>query len=198
MADQQMSISEVLNSVIEAADGERLSVDDVMNAFGRRSYGPLLFLIGALSFSPLGGIPGASILFGSLVIILMAQYILRDSAPWVPGWILRQDAESGRACEAVDKAKPYLERMERVVRPRLEPFTKAPWTYVVAILIIVMGVTMFPLALVPWGVMAPSLVIALFGLGMMTSDGLLIAIGLGGSIASLAVTAWLLPIGLIF
>ena len=189
-----MTISEVLDEIADTADGDRVSVEEVFEAFGRRAYGPLLFVIGLLSFSPVGAIPGASILFGSLVIVLMVQYVIKDSPPWVPDWILRQDTDSDRAAKAVEKIKPYMERVEKIVRPRMEQLSEPPWTYAVAVMAILMGACMFPLALVPWGVMAPSLVLAVFGLGMMSSDGLLIACALVGSVLSLALGVWLLSV----
>ena len=92
-----MSISEVLDKLSETANennGDKTSVNDVMEAFGRRAYGPFLFVVGVLSASPLGSIPWASILFGSFVIIMMVQYIVRQGAPWVPAWIRNRSISS--------------------------------------------------------------------------------------------------------
>lgn len=193
-----MSISEVLDTLHKTACGSRTSVDDVLNAFGRRTYGPILFVIGLVSLSPVGAIPGASILFGSLIVILMAQYIVRDAAPWVPGWIRRRSVPSDKAQAAVDKLNPYVERIERVVHPRWHALTIPPWTYVAALICIGLALTMYPLALVPWGVMPPSFAIAVLGLGMISGDGLLIAIGIAASVAALAAAIWLIPFGFFF
>ncbi len=190
-----MSISAVLDTLSETADennGNETSINEMMEAFGRRAYGPFLFLVGVLSATPLGSIPGASILFSSFVIILMVQYIARDGAPWMPAWIRNRSMSSKRVRESSQALKPYVERVERVVRARYHTLTSPPWTYVTAIFCILLAITMYPLALVPWGVLPPSLAIAIIGLGMMSSDGLLIAIGLAVSVAALAVTALLL------
>ena len=198
MADQNMSISEVLDTLHDTTCGSKTSIDDVLKAFGRRAYGPILFVIGVISVSPVGSIPGASILFGSLIVILMVQYIVRDAAPWVPGWIRQRSVASDKAQAAVDKAKPYVERLERIVHPRWHSLTRPPWTYVAALICIGLALTMYPLALVPWGVLPPSFAIAVLGLGMMTKDGLLIAIGLVASVAALTVAIWLIPFDFFF
>jgi len=190
-----MSISEVLDKLSETANennGDKTSVNDVMEAFGRRAYGPFLFVVGVLSASPLGSIPGASILFGSFVIIMMVQYIVRQGAPWVPAWIRNRSISSKKARESAQAVKPYLERVERVVRARYDALTHPPWTYVCAVFCILMALSMYPLALVPWGAMPPSLALAVIGLGMMSSDGLLIGAGLAASVAALGATALLL------
>lgn len=195
MAEARMSISEVLDKLSETADeknGDKTSVNDVMEAFGRRAYGPILFLVGVLSASPLGSIPGASILFASLVIIMMVQYVVRQGAPWVPAWIRNRSISSKKTREGAEAVKPHLERVERVVRARYDALTHPPWTYVSAALCILLALTMYPLALVPWGVMPPSLALAIIGLGMMSSDGLLIGAGLVASVGALFATALLL------
>lgn len=195
MAEARMSISEVLDTLSETADennGNETSINVVMDAFGRRAYGPFLFVVGALSATPLGSIPGASILFSSFIIIMMVQYIARDGAPWIPGWISNRSISSKRVRQSAEAIKPYLERLECVVRARYHTLTHPPWTYVCAVSCILLALTMYPLALVPWGVLPPSLAIAFIGLGMMSSDGLLIAIGLAISVAAWVATALLL------
>lgn len=193
-----MSISEVLDTLQETASQERTSVDDVLTAFGRRAYGPILFVIGVVSMSPVGAIPGASILLGSLVGILMVQYIVRNSSPWIPRWIKKKSVAGEKARAAIDKSKPYFEHVERVVRPRWPMLTNAPWTHIVGLTCVALALTMYPLALVPWGVMPPSLAIAVLGLGLMSTDGLLIAIGLAVSVPALGIPVWLLISGQVF
>lgn len=191
MAEQGKSITDVLDTLCETASGGETSVDDVLNAFGRRAYGPILFVVGVVSLSPVGAIPGASILFGSLVALLMIQYILRDDPPWIPHWIRDRSVPGDRAAKAVGKVKPYFEKLETFIRPRGHALVQPPWTYIAAAVCIGLSLTMYPLALVPWGVMPPSLALALFGLGMMSADGLLIGIGLALSCGAFALTVWI-------
>ncbi len=191
MADEQMSISQVLATLHDTTDAEETAVDDVLNAFGRRAYGPILFVVGIISLSPVGSIPGASILTGSLIVVLMTQYLFREHAPWVPEWIRARSVPAKQAKQSVETVKPYLEKMETFVRPRYHQLAAAPWTYIVAIVCITLALSMYPLALVPWGVMPPSLALTLFGLGMMSADGLLIGAGLVVSGASFGFLMWI-------
>ncbi len=192
-----MSISDVLDGVVDATEGGEVSIDDIFNAFGRRAYGPILFVIGVISISPIGSIPGASVFLGSLIIVLMAQYIVRDDAPWLPQWILKRRVGSKQAREAIEKVRPFFQKMERFVRPRFVYLNKPPWTYLNALCAILLALTFYPLAFVPWGVLPPSLGIALLGLGMMTSDGLILGIGLTVSLAGIVAIVLLMPLGLL-
>jgi hypothetical protein len=121
----------------------------------------------------------------------MIQYILRDDPPWIPHWIRDRSVPGDRAAKAVGKVKPYFEKLEVITRPRIHALVSPPWTYIVAATCIALALTMYPLALMPWGVLPPSLALALFGLGMMSADGLLIGIGLGISAGAFALMVWL-------
>ena len=198
MAERTMSISDVLGKLRDTAGDTEMSVEAVLSAFGRRAYGPIVFVVGVVSFSPLGAIPGASILFGSLIVILMVQYIARDSAPWVPSWIRERSVPGKQAQQAIDKVTPYFERIETFVRPRYHHLVTVPWTYVVAVICIGLALTMYPLALVPWGVMPPSAALIVFGLGLMSADGLLVGMGIAISFCAFALVLWILAGGGLF
>ncbi len=172
----EMGIAKILDRLSEAADGETVSIGDIFEAFGSRSYGPLLFIIGSISFSPIGAIPGASIFFGSLTILLMGQYLFGRSSPWLPGWMRRRSVGSKRLNKAIEKVKPVLDRADGVIRTRLEPLAEPPWSQALALVAILIAATMYPLALVPWGVMVPSLALAMIGLGFAAKDGLLLLV----------------------
>lgn len=187
-----MSINDVFDHVLEAADGDNVSIEDLLEAFGRRAYGPILFVVGLVSLSPVGAIPGASILIGTVVILLMAQYIVRDAAPWLPGWVVNRKVGADGVRQAVDRLRPYVLWMGTVIKPRLTVFAEPPWIYLAAAVAIMMAATMYPLALVPWGVLPPSLAIVLLGLGMMSSDGLVMLVGIVVGVVSVVAGGWLL------
>jgi len=189
---ENQGISDILDKLGKASDGERVSVEDVFAAFGRRSYGPILFVIGILSASPLGSIPGASIVFGSLTIVLMGQFLVRSGTPWIPDWIEHRSVGAKRFRSALEKIRPTLGRIDKVIGPRMTALAQPPWSKALAVLAIVLALTMYPLALVPWGVLPPSLALALIGLGLAAGDGLLLLLAWGASLASLACLYYLL------
>ena len=52
----------LLQSLCSGTEGETVSVTDLLNAVGRRSYGPVILLLGFIAISPLTIIPGANVL----------------------------------------------------------------------------------------------------------------------------------------
>ncbi|MEM8755919.1 MAG: exopolysaccharide biosynthesis protein, partial [Pseudomonadota bacterium] len=77
------SIHEVVDRTMETAENEeKLQVGDLLDSFGSRAFGPLFFILGAIPASPIGSIPGASIVIGALLLLLAAQMIFTDDAPW--------------------------------------------------------------------------------------------------------------------
>ena len=59
----------LLRSIVEETEGETVTVEDLLNAVGRRSYGPLFLLLGFVAVSPLTIVPGANWLIASLSLI---------------------------------------------------------------------------------------------------------------------------------
>ena len=52
-------------------DASRVSVDDVVHAVGRRSFGPLLLVAGIITLTPIiGDIPGMPTLMAALVLLV--------------------------------------------------------------------------------------------------------------------------------
>jgi hypothetical protein len=66
------SIEEILERVVKSTGGESISVEEVLQTLGVRSYGPMLLFTSLLELFPLlGAIPGAYIVV-ALIVILMA------------------------------------------------------------------------------------------------------------------------------
>ena len=65
-----------------------------------------------------------------------------------------------------------------------------PWTYVTASVIVLIGASFFPLALIPWGVTAPSLALMLLGAAMTNRDGALLMAGQVIALSTIAALAW--------
>lgn len=187
------SIQDVLSKLEDAAENaDTLSIDDVMSTFGRKAYGPIIVLVGLISLSPIGSIPGASVFFGAVLMLLMIQFLAVDRAPWLPKKMRDLAVDADRAKKSIDRVRPYAERFGNYLKPRMERFVERPWNYVAAVLVLGMSLTFLPLAVVPWGVAPPSIAIAFIGLALVSHDGLAMLIALGVSVTSLALTAWLL------
>lgn len=192
MVDTQMSISEVLRDVQHATEGERASLGDVLHAFGDRAYGPFIFIIGLIVLSPIGFIPGAAIISGAVLLLIAGQMALRSGPPWMPERVEKLSVTSGRAREAIDKVSPPLKWIEAVLRPRIERLSGATARRIAAACVCLLALLMIPLAIIPWGVVPPALAVSLFGLGLMTRDGLVMGIAFAAATAAIAASIYFL------
>ncbi|SLN73835.1 exopolysaccharide biosynthesis protein [Oceanibacterium hippocampi] len=183
---------DVADRVSEASEGEHVSVDAMIGAVGKRAFGPLLLVFSLIALSPVGAIPGATILLGALIILVAGQVLLGRQTPWIPGRLLRIEVASERARRAIGRIKPWLARVDRIIRPRWPALLEGPSRRVVALICVVLAMLMYPLALVPGGAAVPALAIAILSLGISAFDGLLLAVGLAISGASFALAGYFL------
>ncbi|HRX82126.1 MAG TPA: exopolysaccharide biosynthesis protein, partial [Pirellulaceae bacterium] len=68
---------------------------------------------------------------------------------------------------------------------RLSVLTKGPALIGIGVISILLAITFFPLALVPFGVFVPGLAITLLALGVTARDGLLVLLGYAGAIVAI-------------
>jgi hypothetical protein len=121
-------MEDVLNRTEEKTDGENVSVREILDAFDKRSYGPILLLISLIALIPLiGGIPGMSILTGSLIILIATQLLFLKPHPWLPKKIQNFSFKREKLTKSVEKARPWAQWVGRFVRPRWTFFMNPPF-----------------------------------------------------------------------
>ncbi len=182
MADdgaRPMRLSEILERMSRQGGAERVSLGDLLGAFGGRAFGPLLLIPALIALvPPVGAIPGMSIATSSIIALVAGQMLFNLSHPWLPGRLLRISFDRDRFETALRWLYPRARRVERFVRPRWTALLQLPFRQAVAVLCIVLAASMYPLALVPFGVSLPSLALVFLALGVTAKDGLVLAIGL--------------------
>lgn len=175
--DGALSIREVFRRIIAAAEGETVSVGRILEAFGTRAYGPILFVVGVFMVSPVGAIPGAPLTCVAVVTLLMGQSLVRRGPPWIPPRLARIEIDSARLRDALERTLPWFRRIEIVLRPRLTVLIRPPVSHLWAVTCILISLTMIPLGFVPFGAAIPALSIAIIGLGLMAADGVVVLAG---------------------
>ncbi|MBK1667854.1 hypothetical protein CKO28_07380 [Rhodovibrio sodomensis] len=177
------SIKGTLQALKRAAEAERVSLGTLIDQLGQRTYGPLLFTIGLIAMSPIGAIPGASVVCATVVVLLAVQMSFGSRAPWVPGMLRRLEVDGDLSRRSIRRVEPYLRWLDRVTRARWTALLSRPALHAVVLGLCTLAVLMYPLALVPWGVFPVAGAITVIGLGLLTADGLLTALGLALALA---------------
>lgn len=174
------NLESLLASLSEQTAGEDVSVREMLNAVGRRSYGPILLLLGFIAISPLTIIPGTSWLVALIILLIAGQIVLGRAFPWVPKRVLDISFPRSALVSGVDHARKYARPVDKVLKPRLAFLSRTPFIGLSALVCIAAALVTFPLGLIPFGPVLPGLTVLLFGLGLTARDGfVLIAAGLG-------------------
>ena len=178
----------LLQSIVENTDGDTVTVEDLLNAVGRRSYGPLFLLLGFVAISPLTIVPGANWLIATIVLVFAIQLLFGRKFPWAPKKALQVSFPRSAMEKGATPAEKYVHIVDQFVRPRLTFLTEFPFVTAIALVCVAAALITYPLGLFPFGPLLPSLTILILGLGLTGRDGLMILLG----IAPLAGTAFLM------
>lgn len=196
--EKQAAGSGALESLMDGIEGSgedgAVSVDDMIDTFEHRSVGALISVFAFLAALPVvGGIPGMSIGVATLILLILGQSLFhRKGGIWIPGFLARFKIRQETLEKGAEKARPYVRRIDRWMCPRLVSLTRGRvQRLALVVAMVVLTLTFFPLAFVPWGVTAPSLGVLALGLAMMTGDGYLALFGYA-MLAGTAVTAMLI------
>ncbi|MFB9866146.1 exopolysaccharide biosynthesis protein [Vreelandella sulfidaeris] len=159
-------------------DASRISVDDVVNAVGRRSFGPLLLVAGLITLTPIiGDIPGVPTLMAILVLLVSVQLLAGCKALWLPNWLLKRSISR----QTFDKGLYYIKKparwVDRLLRARLPWLTGYIGIRVTAVVCLLIALAMPPMEFIPFSANGAGLALTLLGLGLVARDGVALLLG---------------------
>lgn len=181
---RRLPLSAVLRRLAEERSRERVSVQDLFAALGDRALAALLFVFAVPNAVP--SPPGLSTVLGVPLLILSIQLLLGRKA-WLPGFIARRSMARADFEVLMARVLPWLERAEKLLRPRLSGLALPPMEYVLGF--ICLALAMILVLPIPLGNNPPALAIALLALGILERDGLWVLSGLCVTALSLTVVS---------
>jgi hypothetical protein len=158
---------------------EVLSLEMLVGGLGRRAFGMLLFIAILPAFIP---IPVGGAISGPLVVLIGLQMLVGLRRPWLPKAISRRGPRRATLVRFDDRISPWLARLERLVRPRLQHVLRHPLAAVyTGLLLVFLGLLLslpIPLTNYLFGIL-----LLLFAFAMLERDGMLmLAAWVGGTI----------------
>lgn len=186
-AQGAQDLEDLLGELRKAADGNgpRVSVQEIMDAVGQRSFGPLLLLAGLLGMTPVAAVPGAPSVIALITLLVASQLLIGRDAFWLPKFLLKRSVRADRLQKTVRVATKPARVVDRMVKPRLEALTGPVADRMVALVCVVLALSVPPLEFLPFVAFIPSAAIASFGLGLLARDGLLVLIAFAISAGAL-------------
>lgn len=173
--EQQIpTLATLLDQLCDAGgDEETVSVEAVLKAVGRRSFGPVLLVPGVIALSPLSGIPGAPTVVGIMVLLVAGQVLVGREEFWLPQFILRRSISRRRFEKTINAMMRVARYVDRLVKPRLTYFTEGPAVYLIAAMCVALALTAPFLEVVPFSATGVGAAVTAFGLALTFHDGLL-------------------------
>jgi hypothetical protein len=183
------ALSHVLDQLAASVHGDTVSVREVMDELGNRSFAALILVPALVSASPASAVPGVTTAVAVIVAIMVVQMLLGRETAWLPEQLAKRRMSSRRVCEAVGWLRRPVGFAERFIRPRLTFLARRPWVFLPLLVCLAITLAMPFLELIPTTGSIASVAIACFAAGLLTRDGALILVGLCVVIAVPAI-AW--------
>lgn len=196
--NQYQERSETLRTTLErtaaALGSGQVTLRQLLQEVG--DHGPLLLCaILTIPFLLPVSIPGVSTVFG-LAIILLGIGVAANRLPWLPRMIMDRGMDADKLKGVLERGIGLVERIETVIRKRLEGLTGgALMNRLNGLAIVAAGVLlMFPLGLVPFSNTLPAFAILFLAVGMTQRDGVFVMAGYGmlaATVVYFSVLGWL-------
>jgi hypothetical protein len=165
-------ISAILREFCADPDGE-MTLGEIVHRLGRRAFGAILFLFSTPNLLPLP--PGSSTVLGAPLVLLAPQVALGVRAPWLPRRLAERRFKTQVLASFAQRVLPWLERIERVSRPRLTFFFGSVGDRLIGLVCSLLAVVLiFP---IPFGNMLPAASIGVLSLSLVQRDGILAILG---------------------
>ncbi len=192
---QPEKVSEIVAALCDGWEDDRISLDELLAAFGLRSFGFLILVFALPNGIPAPIAPGLSAILGAPLLLLSVQMVLGFKTPWFPAsWRARSFARRDVA-KLLRPALPYIVKIERFIRPRFTHLAAGPLSGRLIGGLILWNAILLSLP-IPFGNLIPAWAIILAALGQVERDGALV---IGAAVGSIVATGWvwfLLDVGL--
>lgn len=154
--------SEILSDIV-TSEAQSVDMRGLTAKLGERSFGLALLLFALPNSLPLP-IPGISTLTSLPLIFFSAQLCFGHKTLWLPAWLARRTISMSSMRPVVQKALPWLRRLEKVVKPRLDTLTTRRFERLAGGIILLLAVLLalpIPLSNLPLGIAITTLALAI-------------------------------------
>lgn len=177
-------LSATLMRIAAKPGRDRIFIRDLLLELDHRAIAAMLFIFAVPNTIPVP--PGVSGVLGAPLIFLAAQLMLGKS-PWLPRLISDRSFARTDFEKVVTRVGPWLQKAERLMRPRLEIFSRPPAEYLIGAIALLLAVVLF--LPIPLGNMLPAIAICILALGLIERDGVWVLIGTAVSVASIVIVS---------
>ena len=169
----EISTRALIDTLAEGTDGEALTLGGLLDQFRARAYGIFLLVSLLPAFVPLP--VGAGAISGPFVCLIGLQLLAQMAHPWVPDFMARRPLSRDTMTRFRDVASKWLQRLEKVSRPRnevlIDHFVARTFTGLLLVLLGVLLALPIPATNYPFG-----FILLAYAIALIERDGRLMAI----------------------
>ncbi|MCT8990723.1 exopolysaccharide biosynthesis protein [Chelativorans sp. SCAU2101] len=174
-------LSSIFEELAHAVD-DRITVEQLRDALGDRSFATLLVFFALVNLLPLP--PGSTFITGIPLVLISVQMALGRRTAWLPRFILEKSMAAEQFRHLSERLVPKMRWVERFIRPRYWPFARDHADRVIGCLTLVLALAI--LMPIPFGNWFPAFSCVLMGLANSERDGVLFVVSIVSGILSLA------------
>lgn len=176
MTKELKSLDQLFDRICKGAansEGEVVSMSDIIDEVGRRSFGPLILLAGLITLAPIiGDIPGVPTIMAIFVLLSAGQMLLHREHIWLPEWLLNRSIKRDNIYKAVEWLRSPAQFLDRWMKPRLTMFVRGIGMHIIATVCIIIALAMPIMEMIPFSANGAGAALTAFGLALITHDGL--------------------------
>lgn len=175
-----------------AQDAEAVTLGQLTKKIGAQGHAPLLMVLAVLMILPTGMIPGIGGALGTLIAIIGVQILLGRQGVWLPSFLARREISADTICALTRRIRPVADWLKRHMQARWNCLSESTSSRaLISVILIVTGGSLIVLGAIPIAVPLLGLPLAVFALGILGRDGVVVAIGYA-LFASMAFIIWML------
>jgi hypothetical protein len=153
----------------------RVAVGEMLDQLRERGFALLILLLALPNAIPGPAVPGLSTLTGVPLALLALQLALGRIEPRLPDWIRRKSVPRPAFQGLVTRARPWLQRLEAIVRPRMLHLTSRHGERLIGAWMVVAA--LFLCLPIPLGNLPMAVGLMILAIGLMERDGVALLIG---------------------
>lgn len=179
--------SELIAALPDSFVEDTITLGDLVKALRNRVFGLGILLFALPNIFPMP--PGVPAAMGAVLMLLGAQLAIGNATIWMPKRLARRTVQRDTLRKVAEKSVPWIQRFEKLSRPRLDMFTNPSGARFVGGVVFVLGLVLllpFPLL----GNIPPGAAACVLGLGLVERDGLIVALGYVASAIALGITGF--------
>lgn len=181
-ANDPRPLSQVFEDLAEKTTAP-VSFTELEDAFTDRSFAALLTFFAILNLLPLP--PGTGVVTGIPLVLVSVQMVMGRETVWLPAFMRTKTIAPERFRQVSNKVVPWLQWLERFIRPRNWPFSQRQGDRWLGAFTTVLGISVvLPMPLSNW---LPALATAIIGIALCERDGRLMLGGLILGVVSISI-----------